>query len=269
VIIPSLDGDRSGNVALLLQDLEGQTEQDFEVILPIHFKPNGHARNQGVRAARGEYLVCIDDDVRLGHDRVLDQLLEPFQRLPKIGMTGPAQLIPKDSTPFQRRAAKEISRSTCPIVTELTDSDFVTHMCLCIPALLYKEVGWESDTLPRGTDPDLRRRLRAAGYRIVIVPNCWAYHPMTASLVKLVKMAWRNGAGSAWVFKYAPEMCLDTPDGHVSEIAPQRPAAYRALRFASRFLQRIGGFEYIGVCSDVAYLCGYTYAMISGRDGLR
>jgi glycosyltransferase involved in cell wall biosynthesis len=269
VIIPSLDGVRGGNVESLLGDLERQTEQDFEVILAVNFKPNGHARNEGVRAARGRYIVSIDDDVRLGHERVLEQLTRPFEETPTIGMTGPSQLIPPDSSPFQQRAAKEISRAACPVVPELTDSDFVTHMCLCMPAQLYKDVGWESDTLVRGTDPDLRRRVRQAGYRIVVVPDCWAYHPMPETFRILVRMAWRNGAGSAWVQRHHPEMCIDTPDGHAGEFVHRRSVPFRAARFASRFLTRLARFQYIGLSADLVYACGYAYSTVTGRDGLR
>ncbi len=268
VVIPSLDGVRGGNVSRLLQQLEEQTVQDFEVIVSIGYKPNGHARNQGVRAASGEYLVCIDDDVTLGHERVLEQLLCPFKSLPEIGMTGPSQLLPPDSSPFQRRAAKETTRAECPVVQEITDSDFVSHMCLCIPTALYKDIGWESDTLVRGTDPDLRRRLREAGYRVVVVPDCWAYHPMPDTWGQLLRMSWRNGAGSAWVQKHHPEICIDTPDDHGAQ-AHLRPPAFRAARFAFRLMLRVVKLQYIGISVDAVYALAYLHAMISGRDGLR
>jgi hypothetical protein len=267
VIIPSLDGMRDGNVDRLLRELENQTEQDFEVILAVDFKPNGLARNQGVREARGRYLVLMDDDASLGHRRVLEQLVRAFEIHPKIGITGPAQLIPADSTPFQRRAARQLSRAVSPIVDELTDSDFVTHMCLCMPTLLYKDVGWESETLVRGTDPDLRRRVRAAGYRIVVVPDCWAYHPLPRTWPALLQMAWRNGAGSAWVHKRCPEMCIDTPDGHGSDLPSQRRASARAVRFAGRLCQRLLRVQYIGLSAQIAYACGYAYSLLTGRDG--
>jgi GT2 family glycosyltransferase len=252
-----------------MADLEGQTLQSFEVILSIGFKPNGHARNQGVRAATGEYLVCIDDDVRLGHERILEQLVAVFLEHDKVGLVGPSQRIPEDSTPFQQRSAREISRSQCDIVSEVTDSDFVSHMCLCIPTQLYKDIGWESDTLARGTDPDLRRRLREAGYRIVIAPNCWAYHPMPTSWGSLIRQSWRNGAGASWVQKNHPEMCIDTPDGHHGGSVIRHSLAYRALRFVFRFAQRFVAFHYVGLVTDLVYACGYAYGMILGADGLR
>ena len=99
VVIPSLDGRRNGNLERLIQDLESQTEQDFEILIPVGFKPNGHARNQGVRAAKGQYVVLIDDDVRLGHYRVLEQLVAPFSQVPRIGMTGPRNCCPRTLRP--------------------------------------------------------------------------------------------------------------------------------------------------------------------------
>jgi len=72
-------------VEKLLGDLERQTVQDFEIIMPIGIKPNGKARNEGVRKAKGRYLVCVDDDVRLGHERVIENLLKPLLEVEREG----------------------------------------------------------------------------------------------------------------------------------------------------------------------------------------
>ena len=59
VINPSLDGERRGNVERLLEELAQQTVQEYEILMPVGFQPNGRARNEGVRKAKGHYLFAL------------------------------------------------------------------------------------------------------------------------------------------------------------------------------------------------------------------
>jgi len=269
VIIPSLDGHRGGNVEKLLGDLEKQTMQDFEIIMPVGIKPNGKARNEGVRKAKGRYLVCIDDDVRLGHEKVIENLLKPLLEVERkghdwtkpgegrIGMTGPSQQLPPDATWFQRWAAKQLPRTQFPIVDDYTDTDMVTHMCLCIPTELYKAVGWENEYIVRGTDLDLRYRVRKAGYRIVVVPRTWAYHPIPKTLKGIVRDWFNKGRWTAFNRKKFPGFDFEAPDGIVKDFVPKRSKAYRAARFVGRFLLGIVTFQPVRILAQIAYAAGY------------
>ncbi len=271
VIIPSLDGYRSGNVEKLLTDLEQQTVQDFEILMPIGIKPNGKARNEGVRKAKGRYLVCIDDDVRLGHERVIENLLAPLLEVERtghdwtkpgggrIGMTGPSQQIPPGATWFQRWAAKQLPRTHFPIVHGIVDTDMVTHMCLCIPTDLYKAVGWENEHIVRGTDVDLRYRVRQFGYRIVVVPHTWAYHPVQPNLRGILREWFNKGRWTAFNRKHFPGFDFEAPDGILpnGKYVPKRSKAYRALRFAGRFVFGLVTFKPIRLLAQIAYAIGY------------
>lgn len=271
VVIPSLDGYRHGNVEKLLEDLRSQTVQDFEIVMPVGIKPNGKARNEGVRVAKGRYLVCIDDDVRLGHERLIENLLEPLLEVEKeghdwtkpgggrIGMTGPSQQLPPDSTWFQRWSAKQLPRTQFPIVDSYTDTDMVTHMCLCIPTDLYKAVGWENEEIVRGTDVDLRYRVRQFGYRIVVVPKTWAYHPVPDSLGGIMREWFNKGRWTAFNRKHFPGFDYEAPEGVLpsNKYVPKRSKAYRAMRFAGRFLLGIVTFKPVGVLAQIAYALGY------------
>ena len=262
VIIPSLDGYRGGNVPKLLDDLKNQTLQDFETIIVKGVKPNGKARNVGVRKAKGEYLVCIDDDVRLGHERVLENLIRPLEENPTIGMTGPSQLLPEDSSWFQRWAAKQAFRTQSPIVDKMTESDFVTHMCLAIPPQLYKDVGWENEEIVRGTDPDLRHRVRQAGYKIVIVPNTWAYHPMPDNLRSLLRIYFKNGRWAFWTNKYHPEIIYEAPESEEKLTKCKRVFVYRGLRIFGRLMLSLLTFKPIRFLIIISYMLGFAFGMI-------
>lgn len=262
VIIPSLDGRRNGNVERLIRQLQGQTLKTLEIILSIGESPNGHARNVGVEIAQGQYFVFIDDDVELGHEKVLANLIEPFTRLPGIGMTGPSQLVPPSANRIQHWSARQIPRSFSPIVEEVTDSDMVSHMCLAIPRDLFFQVGKENDWLLAGTDPDLRHRVREAGYRIVVVPQTWAYHPAPESVRSLVRFAFKKGSYSAWQYRFARSLVYDCPDGHTGRFTAQTTLTYRVIRKGSRILKEVAILHPLGFIYDISYIIGYLYGII-------
>jgi glycosyltransferase involved in cell wall biosynthesis len=254
VIIPSLDGVRGGNLAALIRDLEGQSFQDFELLVVVGVSPNGRSRNVGAAAARGSYLIFIDDDVRLGHAGILEALLTALAQHEEFGLVGPSQRIPPDSTWLQHRMARQLPRTRLPVVEDFEESDMVSHMCLALRRSVWDEVGGESDTLVRGTDPDLRLRIRSAGYRIVVVPRTWAYHPMPQSLKRLLELWFSAGAGAADVFFTAPELVIDVPNSF------DAPTTYRRT-----FRQRVADAAWCVIKSalraqEIRFLCQSAYA---------
>lgn len=266
VIIPSWDGWRDGNLPRLLEDLKQQTVKDIEVIVIQGVSPNGRARNQGVKKARGEIIVSIDDDVRLGHNRVIENLLRPFETDKKIGLIGVSQLLPPDSSWFQKRVSQQISRSYFTIVDRITETDMVSHVGLAISIQLYKDVGWENDHIISGTDPDLRYRVRQAGYKIVVVPDTWAYHPLPRTLTHLLKLSYNKGKDGAWVRRYYPHLVYELADGFVAEFKPRRNFSYRIIRSLFRCFHAIISMKLITAAGSISYNMGYSYETLFGRD---
>jgi hypothetical protein len=205
VIIPSRDGRAGGNVGRLREAIARQTVAPLEVIVPTGVSPNGRARNVAVRKARGDMLILIDDDITIGHDRVFESLLAPFSSRTDAGMTGTAVLMPPDQGWVGRRYGRARGVES-PVVRALTDSDKVQHACLAIPTDLYKRVGWESDDLITGTDDDLRQRVRAAGYRLYVVPGTWVYHRMPDRFGQVLRKGFTSGLGSAYALRVHPAL---------------------------------------------------------------
>lgn len=262
VIIPSLDGYRDGNVPKLIEQIHNQTFKDLEVDVVKGIRPNGQARNVGAKRAKGEILIFIDDDVRLGHERVLENLVKPFSDDQSIGIAGASQLIPEDSSWFQRRAAKGPPRAQFPVVEKLTESDMVNHTCLAIPTQLYKDVGWENEDLISGSDPDLRYRVRKIGYKIAVVPNTWVYHPMPESLLKLLKVSFRKGRNSAWVYKYYPHLIYELDRGYKRDFIHRRSLVYRIFRFLAQVVWSILTLRWIFLLARMAYAFGFLGNLI-------
>ncbi|MBD3184294.1 glycosyltransferase, partial [Candidatus Poribacteria bacterium] len=125
VIIPSLDGSRDGNVPKLLDDLSKQTIQPLDIHVVKGVKPNGLARNVGVKEAKGDVLVFLDDDIRLGHEHIIENLIFPLIDDNSMGMTGASIQIPEDSSWFQKATARQTERNEFPVVDKITESDMV------------------------------------------------------------------------------------------------------------------------------------------------
>lgn len=268
VIIPSGDNTRDDSLQGLLQDLERQTVVPCQIEVVRGVAPNGHARNTGVGRTRAPYLVFLDDDVRLGSDDVIEKLVAALDE-PGVGLSGTSQLLPQNSSSFQRRCAAQISRSQSPVVDVLTDSDMVTTQCCATRRDVLERLGGFHPKILRGVDPELRHRYRQAGLRIVIVPNAWHYHPMPASWKALWKMAYRNGYSSAFAQKHFPETVLFNPEGHVDRFEARPSLAKRLLRRSGGLLGALLTGRWGGLVYDLAYAAGYLrfrLTSVSGRS---
>lgn len=266
VIVPSLDGDREGNLSALLADLADQSLEDKEVLVVEGVRPNGRARNVGAARARGRYLAFVDDDVRLGHRDVLANLVAALEGDSSLGLVGPSQLPPPDATGFQRAAARQLPRMRFPVVDRTLDTDMVTHACLAIPADLWRAIGGEHDELVRGTDPDLRARVRGACRRVAVVRRTWAYHPPPESFGAMVRCAWRGGRGAAWVRRHHPDLAYDVPEGPFAGGSRVRRFPYRVARFTLRLAGALVKGRILLVASDLVYAAGYVSLRLAPRE---
>jgi GT2 family glycosyltransferase len=256
VVIPSGDSSRSENLSLLLADLDAQTRPPDEVEVVRGVSPNGRARNVGVERTSGEMLVFMDDDVRLGTPDLLESFVAYLEAQRELGMVGTSQLLPPDSSSFQVHCANQISRSRSEVVSDLTESDMVTTQCCAMRRDVLQEVGGYHDRIIRGVDPELRHRVRKAGYRIAVIPHAWHYHPMPADLRSLLRMAWRNGAASAYARRHFPETVLYNPEGHVAKFEASPSLASRMARNAFSLLRDLVTGRIYGFLYSLAYLGG-------------
>ena len=257
IIIPSIDGNRDGMLPKLLDQLKRQTFQDYETILKIGDDRQGRAINNGAKEARGEYLVIMDDDIVLGDDNVLERLVETVREGEKIGMAGASLAVWEKANWLQKRVMSEIPRYTSPIVDEVTDSDFACHGCCIFKKDVFFEVGAEREEIIRGLDPDLRVRLRNAGYRVVLVPQTWFYHLPPAGFLKFLKKFFRNGRGSSFIQVYHPELLYETDEGK-GKFIENRSFTYTIFRYPIRMFNNILHLRFFAFIADIAYLSGFT-----------
>jgi GT2 family glycosyltransferase len=205
IIIPSLDGYREGNVEKLLLDLEKQSFKDAEIKLIKGIRPNGKARNVGSKEAKGKILIFIDDDVRLAHNEVLENLIRTLEADEKMAMAGASVKIYEDAGYLEKEYEKILNFST-PVTVALDYQGLVQHSCLAIKKSIFEEIGGENEDLITGTDIDLNTRIKNKGYKTALAPHTWVYHLMPDTIVKIIKKAFIWGVGSAYAVERKPEV---------------------------------------------------------------
>src|SRR4051812_15969951 len=85
IVIPSV----RPCVERLLADLERQTLRAGRIEVVKGVRPNGRARNEGVRRCRGaETFIFVDDDARLLDADALEKMLAPLDRDPELAVSG-------------------------------------------------------------------------------------------------------------------------------------------------------------------------------------
>jgi hypothetical protein len=249
-----------------LDSVDRQTYRDFEVVLVRGVSPQGRAINEGVRRSQGLYLVILDDDSRFADDRALERLVDCLDLHLDVGMAGASIAIESNASNFQRRAAAQFPRLHTPAVSFVTDSDLACHGCCAIPRRVFDEVGGEREDILRGLDPDLRVRLRAAGYRVVLAPGARIYHPLPEGWFALARMFFRNGFGSAYAQKFAPDSVYDTHEATSSEaFEPKHSFAYRIVRFPARLAAAAMRGQFIRLVAYNVYALGYVYGLVRAR----
>jgi GT2 family glycosyltransferase len=268
VIIPSLDGYREGNVPRLLEALSKQTFQDFEVIVVKGIKPTSRAHNIGVQNASTETIVFFDDDIVLGNNNVINNLIKPVIKDGSIGITGASQLIPADANRFQKKCGNEFNRSEFPIVSKMVESDMATHAAMAIRKNVFMEIGQENENIIYGDDPDLRHRVRQVGYKIVIIPNTWIYHSPPKNITIFLKTSFKRGYGAAHDFWYYPDSAYETPPANTTTFIPRRTFLYRIFRFFVLNVNAIVNLKLIFLSVRISYGLGYVTGLSKEMIGI-
>lgn len=267
VIVPSRDGHRDGCVPRLVESIEAQTYRDYELLIIKGVFPQGKAINEGAAQAKGEILLILDDDSRLAHGAVFERLVAALDADPTIGFAGASIAVPLEASAFQRRAARQFPRYCTPEVPVITDSDLACHGCVAMPRAAFEAVGREREDIIRGLDPDLRVRMRTAGYRVVLVPGCTIYHPLPDGLRPLLRVFFRNGFGSAYARRFQPDSVYETHESlHEAGFQPRTSLAYRVARFPARLFAALARRQVLRFAAYTAYAGGYCWGLLTAQE---
>lgn len=266
IIIPTADGYRGGYFKQLLDQLQEQSFQNFEVIIIKGDQRQGRAINIGASLARGDLIMTVDDDTRIGHKDLLMKLVAAMDNHPDIGLAGVPNLIPEDVSWLVKRVMREIPRRSSKMVDKVTVSDMAEHPCLIMRRDLFFDVGGENELIPRGLDPYLRQVVREAGFKVVVIPEVYIHHLPPNDLWQLLKQFFRNGLAAFYVNRFHPQWVFElTADHHDLENLkirwPQRISRQFVNLTKALFKLRI-----IFLINQIAYLAGFFWGMLRIRE---
>ena len=142
------------------------------------------ACNQGLKAAKGDYLVLLNNDAVVT-DAWLDQLTALADADPDIGLVGPMtnhapppQLVP--NVPYDDLAAME--RFAARLRTEQRGRWFAVNklsgFCVLMKRSVYETVGALDERFGLGCfdDDDLALRTRKAGFSLAVARDLFVHH---------------------------------------------------------------------------------------------
>lgn len=150
-----------------------------------------HARNRGIKEAKGEILVYLDDDAFIGKEFALE-LLKFYDARPEIVCTG-GKTIPQ----FENGKPTWMSPFLMPLVAAVDMGDkpklfpfnrFPIGANMAIRRSMIDEVGLFDVNLGRkgknlqgGEEKDIFNRIRAKGKQLWYLPTTVAHHVIPAS----------------------------------------------------------------------------------------
>ncbi len=176
----------------------------------------GGGNNDGMAEAKGEYIVVLNNDV-IVTEGWLDALLDPFDRIPSVGVTAPRsnkiigdqEVIDAsydDMHAMQAYAAQR--REKYAKRGFLTDR--AIGFCLCIDRRVIESIGGFDERFAVGNfeDDDFCIRVRAAGYEIYVCDDSFIHHfgsqSFAANNVDYMATMHGNWAKFAQKWRYAP-----------------------------------------------------------------
>ncbi|GAA0588862.1 hypothetical protein GCM10009416_29230 [Craurococcus roseus] len=147
--------------------------------------------NLGARAARGEFLLFLNNDTEVG-EGWLDELVRTFELMPEVGVAGSKLVYPdgrlQEAGGIVRRLGDAANWGNGrdpdePRFCYLRDADYVSGAALMVPRALFEELGgFDEEFAPAYyEDTDLCFRARRAGRRVVVQPLSRVVHHEGAS----------------------------------------------------------------------------------------
>lgn len=159
-------------------------QPDVRVIFNPTNRGYAGGNNQAIAAARGEYIVLLNNDV-IVTDGWLDGLLHAFDRIPALGVSAPrSNKIAGDQIVVDASydGIEAMHRFAAGRSERYRDQGYITDraigLCLCIDRRLIEEIGGIDERFGIGNfeDDDFCMRVRASGYRIFVCNDVFIHH---------------------------------------------------------------------------------------------
>ena len=203
IIVPS----RTGKIDLLRVQLSQQTFKNWELIVNTEPPTPGHARNQGAREAKGPFLLFFDDDVRLSHEKFLDDLVKSLLLIDNRSALGVPCRIAPDINSFQKRLYQESFTDPEPAqkLSSVSWLDTVNGRCMAIRRDTFWKLGGFDPHLIAGEDPEFLYRVCRNDGKVYMLSTRWVYYYPPADFKTLIKKTRWYARGNSQVTRKFPE----------------------------------------------------------------
>jgi ADP-heptose:LPS heptosyltransferase len=264
IIIPARS-DKDDLTGLLADLARQKTDFQTEIIRVMGVAPVARARNNGAKQAKGDILVFIDCDIRLGNEFYVSNLAKFLEQDKGAGAVCASLRLPPDASVFQRKYVQQVAHYEYPIASEPTKVFVASSACFAMRKELFVSLGGFNERIIRGEDSELSHRLLKAGYRLMLAPKTWCYHPAPDNLAQLVRINLRNGDGVAFVDTFYPEFNIDVHPKAITEFSASKTRLQRLKRFSAALLGAFVGGKGLLILSKFFYAAGYAGGIFKYR----
>jgi N-acetylglucosaminyl-diphospho-decaprenol L-rhamnosyltransferase len=179
--------------------------ENFPGVKLIHNHQNlGYAKanNQGIKEARGEFILLLNPDTVI-LPRAMDILRDEMRLNPTVGAVGPALLSGKNR--FQVSFGREITfyhellqksllnhfyRRKLKKMKKKREVGWLSGACILARKRVLDEVGFfDEDFFLFFEDIDLCRRIREKGWKLIFIPQAEIFHAGGGSTAKLKRLS--------------------------------------------------------------------------------
>ncbi len=190
---------RNAEVVRYLKKLDCHKD-NYEIIIEKGLNPSEN-RNKGVKKAKGEIIVFIDDDATLEQDflKKAEDFLNTHQEIDIVG--GP-QLTPPDEKGFAKISGLALSSlfgafsvksryKQASMKLDADEADLTSANMLCRKEV-FKKVKFDPRLWP-GEDPDFISNAKSQGFKVAYSPEIFVYHRRRKNFSELAKQIFSYG----------------------------------------------------------------------------
>lgn len=198
---------------ILLPDHDARLSYPLSRVIPTGEVKPSKKRNIGIRKAKGEIIVFIDDDAYPEKD-FLKNALKYFKD-EKTGVIGGPQLTPPADNLVQHISGEVLSSFGAgsmgvryKIGRKVKDVNELPTCNLFVRKSLLRKAGYFDETLLTAEDSKLCFAIRDLGFRINYVPDVIVYHHRRVSIRKHMKQMYIYARDLAWLLKDKQEKSI-------------------------------------------------------------
>lgn len=199
------------NTLAILQEYQRNNKNAKEKMKIVTYQVNKGvpgARNEGMKAAKGEIFVFTDADATFPKEWPL-KLIEPFMADQKIGATGGRDIAP----PNQPLVHKCIDYTLTSFIgtaglrgAKVRLAKYAVTGCnFAVRREVVQKVGMHNEKIRwRGEEKEWCQRIREAGYEIIFAPESFILHYRRISLKSFWTQTYKSGKARFDILKTAP-----------------------------------------------------------------